>query len=120
MDEYIADILDSQRFLALEEAVDEYISGENDLIAECTTEADRFVDTAIDGISNEELDAMIDADADGLEDYIEGETDALVEMDDEIGLTPEEAAELNDVNAMLDLEPEVDVLADEYDDCDVE
>ena len=108
VDEYIASVIESSRYLALENAVDDYLSAEADLLIEATTAADRYVDDVIDSeglITGDDIDAIIDS---------EGE----IFIDDEVFDDGDE--ELEDIHAILDLEPEVDTLADEYIDCDYE
>ena len=110
VDEYIASVIESSRYLALEEAVDDYLSAEADLLIEATTAADRYIDDVIDSeglITGEDIDAVIDS-----EDEIY--------IDDGDNVFDDEDEELEDIHAVLDLEPEVDTLADEFIDCDYE
>ena len=108
VDEYIASVIESSRYLALENAVDDYLSAEADLLIEATTAADRYVDDVIDSeglITGNDIDAIIDSEEE-------------IFIDDEVFDDGDE--ELEDIHAILDLEPEVDTLADEYIDCDYE
>lgn len=97
LDEYLADFI-SSRYLCLERAVDEYIQAENELMIEGTTVSDNFIDLDLD-ISDEDIDSMIDSTLDIDEDYEVADGD----FDDDDILS-------SDIDAMLDLEPEVNEL----------
>lgn len=105
LDEYLADFI-SSRYLCLERAVDEYIQAENELMLESESTVDRFIDLEMD-ISDDELDDMIDDDIDTNDEYYVDDDDYLDDdyLDDDILIS--------DVNAMLDLEPEVNELDDD-------
>ena len=100
LDEYLADFI-SSRYLCLERAVDEYIQAENELMIESESTVDRFIDLEMD-ISDDELDDMID-------DYIDTNDEYYVDDDDYL----DDDILISDVNAMLDLEPEVNELDDD-------
>lgn len=101
LDEYLSDFI-SSRYLCLERAVDEYIQAEQEIMVEGTSVADTFIDLAMD-ISDEEIDNMIDNDIDA---DIEEDEVYDSEFDDDDILN-------SDVDAMMDLEPEVNELDEE-------
>lgn len=95
VDEMMADVLNSMRDLIVEDAVDEYLLAEKDILTEATTRAGRKADL--------EIDAEIDGDTTFLEDGDEFK---------------------EELNAMLDaeitenIEGEDDLFQDTLDDCD--
>ena len=48
VDEIIADVMNAGRDLIVEDAVDEYLLAERDIMTEATTAADKMVDLSID------------------------------------------------------------------------
>lgn len=101
LDEYLSDFI-SSRYLCLERAVDEYIQAEQELMIEGTSVSDTFIDLAMD-ISDDEIDNMIDNDIDvDIEDDLVYDSD----FDDNDILS-------SDIDAIMDLEPEVNELDDE-------
>lgn len=99
MDQYIKDVLDGRKQLMVEDAVDEHLQAEKELIVEATTVADNFIDNTIEGLSEEELDALID----GLVEDIDIKAD-LADLEDPIDYTD---GEMSDIDTVLDTEPEV-------------
>lgn len=99
MDQYIKDVLDGRKQLMVEDAVDEHLQAEKELIVEATTVADKFIDNTIEGLSEEELDALID----GLVEDIDIKAD-LADMEDPIDYTD---GEMSDIDTVLDTDPEV-------------
>lgn len=97
MDQYIKDVIDGRHFLIVERAADEYIQAEKEILTESTTTVDSFVDGIIDGISQEDLDAIIDGDV-----SIDTHGDDVVDPIDFI-----DSPEMADVDAILDTTPEV-------------
>ena len=70
VNEMMADILDAQRLLIVEDAVDEWLLAEKDILTEAVTAADRMADLEIDAKyddetqfleDDEEVNAFIDA-----------------------------------------------------------
>lgn len=111
VDEMIVDIMDSKRLLTVEEAVDEYLLAERDILIEANTVADKMVDLSID--------AGYDDDSQFLED--DEEVNAFVDsaitddIDDEEDIFQDTIDECDEDNDMIeDLE---DVLTD-YEDLD--
>lgn len=97
MDEYIKDVLDSRKQLMVEDAVDEHLQAEKELIVETTTVVGKFIDTTIEELSEDELDALIDG------EDVDIEAD-LADMEDPIDYTD---GEMSDIDTVLDTEPEV-------------
>lgn len=97
MDEYIKDVLDSRKQLMVEDAVDEHLQAEKELIVETTTVVDKFIDTTIEELSEDELDALIDG------EDVDIEAD-LADMEDPIDYTD---GEMSDIDTVLDTDPEV-------------
>lgn len=97
MDEYIKDILDSRKHLMVEDAVDEHLQAEKELIVETTTVVGKFIDTTIEELSEDELDALIDG------EDVDIEAD-LADMEDPIDYTD---GEMSDIDTVLDTDPEV-------------
>ena len=95
VDEMMADILSSQRDLIVEDAVDEYLLAEKDILIEATTRAGRRADL--------EIDAEIDGDTTFLEDGDEFKEEVNAMLDAEI---------------TEDIEGEDDLFQDTLDDCD--
>lgn len=97
MDQYIKDVLDGRKQLMVEDAVDEHLQAEKELIVETTTVVGKFIDTTIEELSEDELDALI-----GGED-VDIEAD-LADMEDPIDYTD---GEMSDIDTVLDTDPEV-------------
>lgn len=97
MDEYIKDVLDSRKHLMVEDAVDEHLQAEKELIVETTTVVGKFIDTTIEELSEDELDALIDG------EDVDIEAD-LADMEDPIDYTD---GEMSDIDTVLDTDPEV-------------
>lgn len=97
MDEYIKDVLDSGKQLMVEDAVDEHLQAEKELIVETTTVVGKFIDNTIEELSEDELDALIDG------EDVDIEAD-LADMEDPIDYTD---GEMSDIDTVLDTEPEV-------------
>ena len=111
VDEMVVDIMDSKRLLIVEEAVDEYLLAERDIMIEATTAADKMADLSIDAgydddsqflEDDEEVNAFVDS---VITDDIEGEEDIFQDTIDECD---------EDDNMIEDIE---DVLTD-YEDLD--
>ena len=111
VDEMVVDIMDSKRLLIVEEAVDEYLLAERDIMIEATTAADKMADLSIDAgydddsqflEDDEEVNAFVDS---AITDDIEGEEDIFQDTIDECD---------EDDNMIEDIE---DVLTD-YEDLD--
>lgn len=89
VDEMVVDIMDSKRLLIVEEAVDEYLLAERDIMIEATTAADKMADLSIDAgydddsqflEDDEEVNAFVDS---AITDDIEGEEDIFQDTIDE-------------------------------------
>lgn len=98
MDQYIKDVLDGRKQLMVEDAVDEHLQAEKELIVETTTVVGKFIDNTIEEeLSEDELDALIDG------EDVDIEAD-LADMEDPIDYTD---GEMSDIDTVLDTEPEV-------------
>lgn len=89
VDEIIADVMNASRDLIVENAVDEYLLAEKDILTEATTAADKMCDLAIDANyddesqfleDDEEVNAFID---DYITDDIPDEEDIFQDTLDE-------------------------------------
>lgn len=103
VDEMIVDIMDSKRLLIVEEAVDEYLLAEKDIMIEATTAADKMADLSIDAgydddsqflEDDEEVNAFIDS---AITDDIEGEEDIFQDTIDECDDDDEMIEDVEDV-----------------------
>lgn len=103
VDEMVVDIMDSKRLLIVEEAVDEYLLAEKDIMIEATTVADKMVDLSIDAgydddsqflEDDEEVNAFIDS---AITDDIEGEEDIFQDTIDECDDDDEMIEDVEDV-----------------------
>lgn len=103
VDEMVVDIMDSKRLLIVEEAVDEYLLAEKDIMIEATTVADKMVDLSIDAgydddsqflEDDEEVNAFIDS---VITDDIEGEEDIFQDTIDECDDDDEMIEDVEDV-----------------------
>jgi hypothetical protein len=95
VDEIMADILNAQRNLIVEDAVDEYILAEKDILTEAVTAADRIADLEIDSQYKSDTKFLEDNDPEKIE------IDAFID-----------ASITDDVNR------EDDLFQDTLDDCD--
>lgn len=96
MDEYIANFTET-RFLCLERAADEYIQITKELLSEATTTSDKCIDILFNGLTQEEIDEIIDSEP--LEDL------DYEDYDDEF-----DEMENDDVDVIIDLELDPDVI----------
>lgn len=103
VDEMVVDIMDSKRLLIVEEAVDEYLLAEKDIMIEATTAADKMADLSIDAgydddsqflEDDEEVNAFIDS---VITDDIEGEEDIFQDTIDECDDDDEMIEDVEDV-----------------------
>lgn len=90
VDEIMADIMNANRNLIVENYVDEYLLAEKDILTEATTTADKMLDLSIDAgfddesqylEDDEEINALIDSE---ITDDIEGEGDLFQDTIDEL------------------------------------
>ena len=117
VDEMVVDIMDSKRLLIVEEAVDEYLLAERDIMIEATTAADKMADLSIDAgydddsqflEDDEEVNAFVDS---VITDDIEGEEDIF---QDTIGECDEDDEMREDVEDVLtDYEDLAELLEDD-------
>ena len=114
VDEMIADIMDGQRLLTLEDAVDEYLLAERDILTEATTSADKMVDLHIDAgfddetqylEDDEEVNALLDAEIteeiDGEEDLFQNTTDGIEDDEDYVDDVEDVLCPYEDLEAMI-------------------
>jgi hypothetical protein len=89
VDTIIADVINAQRDLIVENAVDEWLLAEKDILTEATTAADKMVDLHIDAKyddesqyleDDEEINALLDEE---ITEDIEGEADVFQDTMDE-------------------------------------
>lgn len=112
--EMIADIIDGQRLLTLEDAVDEYLLAERDILTEATTAADKMVDLHVDAgfddesqylEDDEEVNAILDAEIteeiDGEEDLFQDTTDGIEEDEDYVDDIEDVLCPYEDLEAMI-------------------
>lgn len=125
VDEIMADILNAQRNLIVEDAVDEYILAEKDILTEAVTAADRIADLEIDSqYKNDtkfledndpekiEIDAFIDA---SITDDINGEDDLFQDTLDDCDFYDDDEV-IEDVEDVLCPYDDIEALCDdEYD-----
>lgn len=124
VDEIVADIIDSKRFLVVEESVDEYLLAEKDIMTEATTTADKMVDLHIDANvddesqyleDDEEVNAFLDS---HIEEDIEGEGDlfqnTIEELNDDEELIEDVEDVITDYDDLEDLldDDDIDSLMD--------
>lgn len=118
VDEMVVDIMDSKRLLIVEEAVDEYLLAERDIMIEATTAADKMADLSIDAGYNddsqfleddEEVNAFVDS---VITDDIEGEEDIF---QDTIGECDEDDEMIEDVEDVLTDYEDLDELLEDDD-----
>ena len=117
-DEMVVDIMDSKRLLIVEEAVDEYLLAERDIMIEATTAADKMADLSIDAgydddsqflEDDEEVNAFVDS---VITDDIEGEEDIF---QDTIGECDEDDEMIEDVEDVLTDYEDLDELLEDDD-----
>lgn len=118
VDEMVVDIMDSKRLLVVEEAVDEYLLAERDIMIEATTAADKMADLSIDAgydddsqflEDDEEVNAFVDS---VITDDIEGEEDIF---QDTIGECDEDDEMIEDVEDVLTDYEDLDELLEDDD-----
>lgn len=117
VDEIMSDIINSKRDMIVEDAVDEYLLAEKDIMIEATTAANRMVDIAIDKDDSqyieddEEVNEFIDSHIDNIS--IEGEEfqDTL----DEFGLDEDDSV-IENLGEILDEDLPYDDLESMIDD----
>lgn len=125
VDEIMADILNAQRNLIVEDAVDEYILAEKDILTEAVTAADRIADLEIDSQYKSdtkfledndpekiEIDAFIDA---SITDDVNGEDDLFQDTLDDCDFYDDDEV-IEDVEDVLCPYDDIEALCDdEYD-----
>lgn len=130
VDEMIVDIMDSKRLLIVEEAVDEYLLAERDIMIEANTVADKMVDLSIDAgydddsqflEDDEEVNAFVDAaitdDIEGEEDIFQDTIDECDEDDDMIEDVEDVLTDYEDLDELLE-DDDIDSLIDGDEDYD--
>ena len=119
VDEMVVDIMDSKRLLIVEEAVDEYLLAERDIMIEATTAADKMADLSIDAgydddsqflEDDEEVNAFVDS---AITDDIEGEEDIFQDTIDECDEDDDMIEDIEDV--LTDYEDLDELLEDDID-----
>ena len=123
VDEIIEDVMNAQRDLVVENAVDEWLLAEKDILIEATTAADKMADLEIDsGYDNEtqfleddeEVNAFIDAE---ITNDIEGEDDLFQDTLDDCGIDDEDDL-IEDIEDVLCPYDDLEALVDDGDDID--
>lgn len=117
VDEIMSDIINSKRDMIVEDAVDEYLLAERDIMIEATTTANKMVDIAIDKDDSqyieddEEVNEFIDSHIDNIS--VEGEEfqDTL----DEFGLDEDDSV-IENLGEILDEDLPYDDLESMIDD----
>lgn len=130
VDEMVVDIMDSKRLLIVEEAVDEYLLAERDIMIEATTAADKMADLSIDAgydddsqflEDDEEVNAFIDSvitdDIDGEEDIFQDTIDECDEDDNMIEDIEDVLTDYEDLDELLE-DDDIDSLIDGDEDYD--
>lgn len=115
VDEIIANIMNAGRDLIVEDAVDEYLLAERDIMIEATTAADKMVDLSIDSgfddesqylEDDEEINAMLDEDIaediPGEDDIFQNTIDELNEDEDMIEDIEDILCPYDDLDALID------------------
>lgn len=110
IDEMFTDIMDSKRLLIVEEAVDEYLLAERDIMIESTTAADKMVDISIDAGYDDESQFLEDDEE--VNAFIDSVITIDIEDDDVFQDTIDECDEDNEM-----IEDVEDVITD-YEDLD--
>ena len=123
VDEMVVDIMDSKRLLIVEEAVDEYLLAERDIMIEATTAADKMADLSIDAgyddsqflEDDEEVNAFVDSaitdDIEGEEDIFQDTIDECDEDDDIIEDIEDVLTDYEDLDELLE-DDDIDSLID--------
>jgi hypothetical protein len=123
VDEIIEDVMNAQRNLVVENAVDEWLLAEKDILTEATTAADKIADLEIDSgyddetqflEDDEEVNAFIDSE---ITDDIEGEDDLFQDTLDDCGIDDEDDL-IEDVEDVLCPYEDLEALIDDGDDID--
>lgn len=123
VDEIIEDIMNAQRNLVVENAVDEWLLAEKDILIEATTAADKMVDLEIDSgyddetqflEDDEEVNAFIDAE---ITEDIEGEDDLFQDTLDDCCIDDEDDL-IEDIEDVLCPYEDLEALVDDGDDID--
>ena len=130
VDEMVVDIMDSKRLLIVEEAVDEYLLAERDIMIEATTAADKMADLSIDAgydddsqflEDDEEVNAFVDSaitdDIEGEEDIFQDTIDECDEDDDIIEDIEDVLTDYEDLDELLE-DDDIDSLIDGNEDYD--
>lgn len=120
VNEMMADIMDAQRMLIVEDAVDEYLLAEKDILTEATTAADKMADLEIDSgyddesqflEDDEEVNAFIDA---VITDDIDGEDDLFQDTLDDCDFYDDDEV-IEDVEDVLCPYDDIEALMDDED-----
>ena len=123
VDQIIEDVMNAQRDLVVENAVDEWLLAEKDILTEATTSADKMADLEIDSgyddetqflEDDEEVNAFIDAE---ITDDIEGEDDLFQNTLDDCGIDDEDDL-IEDIEDVLCPYEDLEALVDDGDDID--
>lgn len=130
VDEMVVDIMNSKRLLIVEEAVDEYLLAERDIMIEATTAADKMADLSIDAgydddsqflEDDEEVNAFVDSaitdDIEGEEDIFQDTIDECDEDDDMIEDIEDVLTDYEDLDELLE-DDNIDSLIDGDEDYD--
>ena len=119
IDEITADIINSARMMIVENAVDEYILAEHDIMIESTTTADKMTDLHIDAgyddetqylEDDEEINAFIDA---CITSNIEGEENEFQDTIEECD--PDDPCMCLDVEDVISDCDDLESFVDQYD-----
>ena len=103
IDEIITDVMDAGRDLMVENAVDEYLLAERDIMTEATTTADKMVDLSVDAgyddesqylEDDEEINALLDEE---ITEDIDGEKDIFQDTIDELNEDEDMIEDIEDV-----------------------
>jgi hypothetical protein len=123
VDEMMADIMDAQRMLIVEDAVDKYLLAEKDILTEATTAADKMADLEIDSgyddesqflEDDEEVNEFIDA---VITDDIAGEDDLFQDTLDDCDFYDDDEV-IEDVEDVLCPYDDLESLVSDGDDID--
>lgn len=125
VDEIMGDIINAKRDMIVEDAVDEYLLAERDIMTEVTTTANKMVDIAIDNDDDsqyleddEEVNEFIDSHIDNisvegeefqdtLDEYGLDEDDSVIE---DLGEIIDEDLPYDDLESMIDDGNDIDYL----------
>lgn len=125
VDEIMGDIINAKRDMIVEDAVDEYLLAERDIMTEATTTANKMVDIAIDNDDDsqyleddEEVNEFIDSHIDNisvegeefqdtLDEYGLDEDDSVIE---DLGEIIDEDLPYDDLESMIDDGNDIDYL----------